>query len=365
MKNKLISAAVILMVVFGFLSIGACSSDDDDYVPFAVSPVVMDLTQVPYPNLSDYKFFTGEIKNQLPAYGVLPYRPNSELFTDYAKKSRFIWLPNGTKANYVSDSQILDLPVGAALIKTFYYDNVQPSNSRRIMETRVMIRKSDGWIFAEYIWNNEQTEASLQMMGGTSPITWIDQNNNTQSIDYEFPSENKCIKCHKWNAEHRPIGIKPQNLNGVYNYATGPKNQLTKLIEFGYLENSIPAVINATVDYNDTSKSLDLRVRSYLDINCAHCHQDGGDAEYMEIRMAFDKTIEPINMGVCKPASIQIPGIDRGFVVKPANTGESTLLYMMNTNASNYRMPRIGRTMVHQEGVQLISNWINSLTPCD
>lgn len=365
MKNKLITATVLLILGFGLIMTGSCSSDQDDYEAVPASPVVMDLTQVPYANLSEYKFFSGDLKNQEPAYGVIPYRPSSELFTDYAKKSRFIWLPNGTKANYVSDSQVLDLPVGAALIKTFYYDNVQPLSSRRIMETRVMIRKNDGWIFAEYIWNNEQTEASLQMMGGTSPVSWMDQNNNLQTIDYEFPSENRCIKCHKWNAEYRPIGIKPQNLNNIYNYNTGAKNQLRKLIEFGYLENNIPASITSTVDYNDTSKSLDLRVRSYLDINCAHCHQDGGDAEYMEIRMAFDQTINPINMGVCKPASLQIPGIDRGFVVKPMNTGESTLLYMLNTNASNFRMPRIGRTIVHQEGVQLVSDWINSLAPCE
>ena len=37
------------------------------------------------------------------------------------RKKRFIWLPNGTKATYNGDDEILELPVGAALIKTFYY----------------------------------------------------------------------------------------------------------------------------------------------------------------------------------------------------------------------------------------------------
>lgn len=364
MKIKPITIVLVLISTFVLL-IASCSSEKEEYIPVPVSPVVMDLAQVPYANLSQYKFFEGELKNQEPSYGVIPYRPTSELFTDYAKKSRFVWMPNGRKATYVTDSKVLELPVGAALIKTFYYNNVQPSNVTRIMETRVMIRKADGWIFAEYIWNEEQTEATLQMMGGTSPVSWIDQNNNLQSVEYEFPSEGRCIKCHKQGEIYVPIGIKPQNLNSNYNYSTVVKNQLTKWIEFGYLENNLPSNIVSVVDYNDTSKSLNLRVRSYFDINCAHCHQEGGDAEYMkDIRMAFDRTVEPNNMGVCKPAQLQVPGIDRGFVVKPANASESTLFYMMNTNQSNFRMPRIGRSIVHQEGIQLISDWINSLEPC-
>ena len=105
----------LLLICFAMVS---CSTSDE-YTPVP-SPVVMDLTQVPYPKLSDYKFFEGEMRNQQPSVGVLPYKPTSELFTDYAKKSRFIWLPANTKASYTNDQEILDLPIGGALIKTFY-----------------------------------------------------------------------------------------------------------------------------------------------------------------------------------------------------------------------------------------------------
>ena len=30
-----------------------------------------------------------------------------------------------------------------------------------LIETRLMIRKEEGWTFAEYFWNEEQTEAFL------------------------------------------------------------------------------------------------------------------------------------------------------------------------------------------------------------
>ncbi len=366
MKNNIRIISLKYSVLLILILFYSCSSSDDsNYTPIEVSPVVLNLEDVPYANLSEYKFFSGEIKNQQPSYGVIPYKPASELFTDYALKSRFVWLPNGTKATYSEDAEVLNLPVGSALIKTFYYNNVQPSNSTKIIETRVMIRKTDGWIFAEYIWNAAQTEATLQTQGSTVSISWIDQNSATQTIDYKTPSTNDCKTCHDNNGISRPIGIKPQNLNTTYNYTSGAKNQLSKWIEFGYLENSLPATIVSTVDYKDTTKSLDLRVRSYFDINCAHCHQVGGNAEYMEtIRMAFNETTNSSNMGVCISADIQVPGIDRGLIVKPNNTSESTILYLLSTNQPNLRMPRIGRTIAHQEGIQLVTEWINSLPAC-
>lgn len=71
-------------------------------------------------------------------------------------------MPKGTKATYNGDGNVLELPVGAAIIKNFYYDNVQPSNTTKIIETRVMIRKASGWIFANYaIWNDRTNRSIL------------------------------------------------------------------------------------------------------------------------------------------------------------------------------------------------------------
>lgn len=345
----------------------ACNSNEsEEYIPLQTSPVVLNLENVPYPKLSDYKFFQGNIKDQKPSYGVIPYKPTSELFTDYAKKSRFIWLPANAKATYISDFENLDLPVGSALIKNFYYNNFQPSNVAKIIETRVMIHKSNGWIFAEYVWNEEQTEAFLQNQGSTIPVSWKDDSNVIHTIDYQIPTPIQCLTCHSNNQQALPIGTKPQNLNSNFSYPEGTKNQLQKLIDFGYLENNLPANIVSVVDYNDVSKSLDLRVRSYFDINCAHCHQEGGNANYVnQLRFAFNQTEVPSKMGVCVSALTQIPGVPRGKIVNPGNIAESYLYFSMNTNLTFNRMPRLGRTIIHQEGIQLVEQWINSLPACE
>lgn len=379
MKKQYLFTLFIFVLSLSFI-VSCSKNDDEEYV--AVSPVVVDLTQVPYPKLSDYKFFEGDLKNQTPSLNVLPYEPSSSLFTDYAHKKRFVWMPTGTKANFDGDDKVLDLPIGAALIKTFYYDNVQnisPVGGTRIIETRIMIRKESGWIFAEYIWNAEQTDAFLDTTGDGSytQIEWKDENNIIKNTNYRMPSEEQCIVCHKTSrlvnsqvvTTYIPIGIKPQNLNFNYSYTTTTQNQLTKWIEQGYLEDNftLPTVEKTTVNYNDSSQSLDKRARSYVDINCAHCHQSDRHCDYRPMRFAFNETDgNQTNMGVCvETQDMQgFPGA-LGKIVTPANINRSMLFHRINTTNETYRMPLHGRTIIHEEGVALIQEWINSLQPCN
>src|SRR5690606_5777463 len=199
-----------------------------------VSPVVYNLANMPYDNLSDYNFFEGNIAQHNPVYGVVPYEPISSLFTDYAHKKRFIWMPENVSASYVSDTEVLNFPVGTILIKTFYYDNVLPANTTRIIETRLMIKKETEWVFANYVWNTGQTEASLDLSGSFTFIEWT-QDGETLSTNYRIPSETECHTCHKKSEIPIPIGPKPQNLNKLFNYETGSQNQLQKLVDMGYL----------------------------------------------------------------------------------------------------------------------------------
>lgn len=360
-KYYLILAITLILSITFFIS---CTDRDDNYTD--LSPVIVDLTTVPYEKLSDYKFFEGEMKNQIPSKDVLPYEPASALFTDYAHKKRFVWMPKGSKATYNEDGKILDLPVGSALIKNFYYDNVQPSNTTRIIETRIMIKKETGWIFAEYVWNEEQTEAILNMNGSNTSVEWMENGSLKSVPSYRIPSEQQCLTCHKSNELAVPIGIKPQNLNFDYAYTTGTKNQLQKWIQQGYLENNLPSNIVSTVDYKDTSKPLELRVRSYLDINCAHCHQNNSHCDYRPMRFAFSETTDLVNMGVCVDTQdmADFPSA-LSKIVNPGNINRSMMYYRLNTENESYRMPLLGRSIIHQEGIELIQEWINSLEPCN
>ena len=363
MKKYYLLSFTILTFVFVFNS---CSNKDDVYIP--VSPVTVDLTLVPYLKLSDYKFFEGDIKNQIPSLNVIPYEPASSLFTDYASKKRFIWMPIGVKATYVADNKILDFPVGTVLIKTFYYTTIQPGNTTKLIETRLMVRKSDGWKFYEYLWNDEQTEADLVagadfLNGSSKTITFKKPNGEDITTDYRIPSDGECFACHKINEIATPIGVKPQNLNHNIAYNGVSKKILQKLVEQGYLD-SYPSSIVSTVDYTDASQPLDLRVRSYIDINCAHCHQDQARCYYRPIRFPFSQTNVDSNIGICLDADEPI-NLSIQKVILPGNYYNSVLHYRISTNVENQRMPLLGRTIVHDEGVALIEQWINTLHNCN
>ncbi|MEM6720283.1 MAG: hypothetical protein AAF611_13240 [Bacteroidota bacterium] len=336
---------------------------DDDYIPIPESPVVYDPDAFPFATLSEYNFFEGDMKEQAPVLGVIPYEPISSLFTDYAKKKRFIWMPNDVQASYVADMELIDLPVGTILIKTFYYNNVLPNNDTRIIETRLMLKKADDWYFADYIWNDEQTEATFSLDGSFTNIEFMEAG-EMKSANYRIPSEVECFTCHKSGTNSVPIGLKPQNLNSMYDFADGTENQLLKFINEGYLEDNLPATINTVVKWSDETQAIDLRVRSYIDINCAHCHQAGSHCDYRPIRLAFHESGEANNLGICIDPDESIE--EMTGIVTPGDKETSVLYFRINTEAEESRMPLLGRSIIHEEAVQMIGQWIDELeSECD
>ncbi len=336
-----------------------CATDVVTVSVLQFSPVVFDIDEVPYQTLSEYNFFEGALAGLNPVNGVLPYEPINSLFSDYSLKKRFVWMPSGVKANYVSDHETLNFPKGTVLIKNFYYDNVQPENNRRIIETRLMIKKESGWVFANYVWNNAQTEANFDLLGSFTEVEWI-QNGETKFVNYRIPPESECFTCHKSAVNSIPIGPKPQNLNSNYIYEDGDKNQLQKLIEMGYLENSLPSSINTVVNWDDPSQDLNMRMRAYVDTNCAHCHSDDRHCDYRPLRLEFKDSGEETNMGVCVTPDTAVPGYTK--IVVPNDVGLSSLHFRMNTTLEEYRMPLLGRTLIHEEAISFVEEWINSLT---
>jgi hypothetical protein len=228
-----------------------------------------------------------------------------------------------------------------------------------------MILKSTGWIFAEYVWNDEQTEAYLDMDGSYKNISW-QQGGVTKSTNYRIPSETECMTCHKDNNQPIPIGTKPQNMNFDFAYSDGTSNQLSKWIQAGFLENNLPSSIVSSINYMDESYPLRLRLRSYLDINCAHCHRENSHCSYRPIRLAFSETINSQNMGICIEPDEQISSQAQLIeIIVPGNVQKSMMHFRLNSTAENNRMPLLGRTIVHEEGVQLLKDFINSISTCD
>ena len=359
-KNYInVASRLILFLVL----VSSCSQDDGyvSVIPEPVSPVIFDVDSLPFGNLSQYNFFQGNMSDLNPVYGVLPYDLNSALFSDYTIKKRFIWMPKDSSATYVNDFSPLNFPVGTILIKNFYYEDVLPNKTKKLIETRLMIKRVDNWSFANYLWNDSQTDAFFTTDNKFLAFDWEYQG-ETKSVNYKVPRLAECFTCHNKYGTPLPIGPKPQNINKSYDYRDGSNNQLSKWVEQGYLNPNFPSYINSLVNWNDDSEPLELRVRSYLDINCAHCHSDESYCEYAAVRFEFDKTQNLTNLGVCVESIFYI-NPDISEIIKPNDPENSALFYRLSSDQDQYKMPLIGRTLNHQEGINLIEEWINSLDP--
>lgn len=314
--------------------------------------------------LSEYGFFVGNLADQKPAEGITPYRLNTPLFSDYAEKLRFVKLPTGATISY-NATEVLDFPVGTTIIKTFYYPNDfrDSAKGRRLMETRLLVRNESGWKALEYVWNDEQTDALLEVAGDRKPVTYVDADGRTHTQEYIIPNLNQCKSCHNRNEVMTPIGPTARQLNGSMTYADGSENQLTHWQKTGLLTGlpALPDVPRAPVWNDPATGSLTDRARIYLDINCAHCHRADGPANTSGLLLSVHEK-NPTTWGLRKtPVAAGRGSGNRRYDIIPGHPDESILVYRMESTDPGVMMPEVARKLPHREGIALIREWIKTL----
>lgn len=315
--------------------------------------------------LSEYGFFTGDLNQLTPANNhVIPYELNSPLFSDYADKKRFIVLPKDAKIKY-DTREVLGFSVGTILVKNFYYqaDNLAETDSNIIIETRLLIKEKDeSWTALPYVWNENQTDAYLSILGKKLQVARIDKN-EIAPFEYAVPDINQCKSCHMKGNQPHPIGPSARQLNRDNVFGKTVYNQLDYLIEQGFLVGlKNAAAAPKLANYSDPhSASINDRARAYLDINCAHCHRTDGSARNTALFLDYDEQDE-IDFGINKhPISAgQGSGNLMVDIVKGAPE-KSILAYRMKHTDPNIMMPEMGKKLVDTEGVALIEQWIREM----
>lgn len=330
-----------------------------------VSIQSLDFNSFPLENLSEYGFFKGEIKQLIPEKDIIEYEPLSPLFSDYAFKKRFVWMPKGTyaKVNIQSD-QAFDFPDKTILIKNFYYpkDFSKPEKDWQLIETRLLIKYRNEWKAYPYVWNENQNDASLKLIGGIIETSWKDNYGVKQEINYVVPNKNQCKNCHNQNEQFVPLGLKLKQLNHEVTYENEKLNQLELWQKMGYLENSDSIKSKIVLsNYSDSNISLEKRARSYLDSNCGFCHNAFGPASTSGLYLNYEEN-NSFHLGILKsPVAAGIGAGPYKFDIYPGKGNESILTYRMNSTNPGVMMPEIGRVSVHKEAVVLIKEWIDQL----
>lgn len=345
-----------LIVFIGFL--GCSSPPPKTAVIEEVSLEGSGNTELPGPQfLSQWNLFEGDQKRLVPTTDLVHYEINMPLFSDYAFKKRFIRLPEGQLMTFKPKSSF-DFPVGTVLVKNFYYpeDFNHPEKDIRVLETRLLVRDSSEWYPLSYLWNDDQSDAELLITGASVPISWLDKEGVSQTIDYSVPNLAQCKSCHDIGGKLVPLGPNARQLNNTVLHPNS--NQLVAWKTAGLIKEMPELADIDMMPGMDKNVETPLLAKAWLDVNCGHCHQENGPARNTGLHLTYYEQ-DLYRLGLNKPPVAAGRG-SAGLMydIVAGKPDESILMQRIESLDPGIMMPELGRKLQHKEGIDLIRKWI-------
>jgi hypothetical protein len=287
-----------------------------------------------------------DISSQSIAPGRRFYRPQFELWSDHAEKSRWIYLPPGTQIDN-SDADHWSFPVGTQVWKEFRIDG-------RPIETRLVQRmgsEPDDFMYATYQWRPDGSDADYISTGVT----------NASGTGHDIPSSKGCVSCHTHLPEH-VLGFSALLLSTNFEGVT-----LRTLDAEGLL--TVPEPTDHVVPGDATAQSA----LGYLHSNCGSCHNQasGIDAPLtgvqlpnrFSLRLGTGQTTvgttDTCLTGLSVPMSYSQAGSVEMRVV--GGGPEVSGIYHRTALRGGLQMPPLATKVIDPDGLTWISAWIGTL----
>ncbi|MEQ8791101.1 MAG: PQQ-dependent sugar dehydrogenase [Pirellulaceae bacterium] len=306
-----------------------------------------------------------------PSPGVIPYDVNTPLWSDGAKKSRWIVLPgDGTDPDPAIDrvtfqrEQPWKFPDGTIFVKHFELpiDENDPAAVKRL-ETRVLVQTSGGSVYGvTYKWNEEGTDATLLDGALEETIDIATTMGSIRQERWQYPDRQTCLVCHNNQAGY-VLGVSTRQLNREVTYPQSgvTANQLAAWSESGMFTETLstPEIEQSPslAAINDAGASLEHRARSYLDANCASCHRPGIARANFDARYTTPLAEQGLIYGRVNSQE-SLPG---SFIVAPGNPARSMLVQRMLY--ADKRMPPVAVHHRDLSAIGLLCEWIDQLPP--
>ena len=297
------------------------------------------------------------LKDLTPAAGVLPYDVNAPLWSDGAFKRRWLILPKDSQIGF-SAHGAWKLPPGAVLVKHFELPTTEGRPARRL-ETRLLVvdRRGSGYGVI-YRWRADGSDAELLTEGLTEEI---DLGNRKQI--WTYPRRNDCLTCHTANAGF-VLGVNTRQLNHPQG---SPAANAADILLRAWNRAGLfqPAIRNEDVSrldrlvaVNDSTATLEHRVRSYLDSNCAQCHRPGGSRAEFDAQFHTPLDRQGLVNGRVMSSNM---GIDGTKLIVPGDPNRSMLYLRMNRRQDAFNMPPLATHLVDATAAATVATWIQSL----
>ena len=305
-----------------------------------------------------------------PAQGVIPYDINEPFWSDGALKYRFIAIPNdgnpdndNERISFSEEGQ-WEVPVGTVLAKHFEFpvDETNPSITKRL-ETRLFVKAQDGSFYGlTYKWMEDGSDAVL-LEGAVDEEISIKTSSGNRTQIWHYPSRSECQVCHN-DGDNAMLGVNTRHWNKDFYYEESGRtaNQLTTFKQIGLIDGniddqSVESFLSSANKY-DENAPIELRARSYLDINCSYCHRPGsGNRAVFDARLSTPLDDQNLIWGTV----MDNMGVNGARLIVPQSPEQSIILQRMDRIHDSYAMPPLAKNVIDTSGVRLITDWINSL----
>jgi putative heme-binding domain-containing protein len=214
------------------------------------------------------------------------------------------------------------------------------------------------------VWNDEQTEARLELLGGRIAIRRRLADGSVRQQTHVVPNFNDCKRCHRIGDMVTPIAAGVRQLNCPTSIRNPDERQLAAWQQLGLLR-GLPSGDNLPrlSRWNDPATgTIERRARAWLESNCSHCHNPRGTAANSGLQLAAEIQ-NPSAFGVMKtPVAAGRGSGGLLFDIVPGQPKLSIMLYRVRSTQPGIMMPEFGRTQVDEEGAALLSEWIESMS---
>jgi uncharacterized repeat protein (TIGR03806 family) len=302
-----------------------------------------------------------------PAASLIPFEVRAPLWSDGARKHRFISLP-GQETIGFTETGAWQFPVGTIFMKEFALDDDNDAQTADpIMETRFLIHRSDSaWEGYSYMWDRDHRDAFL--LEGAEIGSYAMKPGQLDSSDasihrHTFPDRNQCLLCHN-PAAGRALGLQTGRMNTDHDYGGFVENQLSAMDYVNLFGDPLPkppSELPRFADPSDETAPLEDRARAWLYANCSHCHRPGGTTP-VSLDFRYESALSDMQACGVTPR-YKLSQLPNARIIDPGNSANSELFFRLSRRDQN-QMPPIATLIVDPNGVDVLQRWIDSLNTC-
>lgn len=305
-----------------------------------------------------------DVRAQTPMAGVLPFQVIGRQWQDGATAEHWVAFPGEAFVTLFTQPRAIPgmvdwhafrmhFPRDAVLVRSI-------SLAGRRVETQLLHFDGVDWYGYTYAWRDDQTDADLVPADGAEKEIQDGQRKH----QWSFHSRTQCMSCHSTWSEYA-LAFVPEQLNRP---GVDGRNQLIALTELGIIRRvdrdgkTLPPFDTRSAareprlaNPGDIRQPLEARARSYLHINCGHCHVFGGGGS-VDLRLALSATNDEMKAIGVRPSRGDF-GLPDAAIIKPGDPSGSTLYYRM-AKFGRDRMPHLGSERPDETGLDVIGRWI-------